>query len=264
MIKVVEVPPGPPVIASLLAEIYGPTPELRRAEAERVKAVFKSIPFIVDVDDSYGLPPPQLQLTVNQDELEYFGVQQSDVNATIKDLFVGQGIGYSYRGADRPPIEIAIGLPKSGLAWNEAIASTPVPANVLPGERNVVELGQVVSAEEIQGSPAIYRRDGHFTDMVTGELAGKFEAPIYGMFAVDDAIAKANWGDCQNLKSASSASRPTKQNPRCYGMANGRSLMSPSAIWGWLLVSPYWASMFSWWRSSAHSSCRWSCWCLFR
>ena len=194
VIKVVEVPPGPPVIASLLAEIYGPTPELRRAEARRVEAIFKSIPFIVDVDNSFGLPPPQLQLTVNQDELEYFGVQQSDVNTTIKDLFQSQGIGYSYRGADRPPIEIAIGLPKSGLAWNDAIASTPVPANVLPGARNVVELGQLVTAREVKGSPAIYRRDGHFTDMVTGEMAGKFEAPIYGMLAVDHAIAKADWG----------------------------------------------------------------------
>jgi multidrug efflux pump subunit AcrB len=194
VIKVVEVPPGPPVIASLLAEIYGPTPALRRAEAERVKSIFNSIPFIVDVDDSYGLPPPQLQLTVNQDALEYFHVQQADVNTTIKELFKGQGIGYSYRGADRPPIEIAIGLPKSGLTWSDAIASTPVPANVLPGERNVVELGQLVTPHIVQGSPAIFRRDGHFADMVTGELAGTFEAPIYGMFAVDDAIAKANWG----------------------------------------------------------------------
>ena len=194
VIKVVEVPPGPPVIASLLAEIYGPDQAVRLAEAERIKAIFKSIPFIVDVDDSYGLPPPQLRLTVNQDELEYFGVQQADVNETIRDLFLGKGIGYSYRGEDRPPLEIAIGLPKSGLAWNDAIASTPVPANVLPGQRNVVELGQLVSANTVPGSRTIFRRDGHFVDMVTGELAGKFESPIYGMFAVDNAIAKANWG----------------------------------------------------------------------
>ena len=218
VIKVVEVPPGPPVIASLLAEIYGPTPELRRAEAARVEAIFKSIPFIVDVDNSFGLPPPQLQLTVNQDELEYFGVQQSDVNATIKDLFLGQGIGYSWRGPDRPPLEIAIGLPKSGLTWNDAIASTPVPANVLPGERNVVELGQLVTAQNIQGSPAIYRRDGHFADMVTGELAGKFEAPIYGMFAVDDAIAKANW--------SSSLPQP---DVRFFSQPNNEA--SPSLLW---------------------------------
>jgi multidrug efflux pump subunit AcrB len=194
VVKVVEVPPGPPVIATLLAEIYGPDQATRRAEAERVKAIFKSIPFIVDVDDSYGQPPPRLHVTVDQDELQYFGVQQSDVNTTLSDLFQGVGVGYSYRGADRPPLEIAVGLPKSGLTWNAAIASTPVPANVLPGARGVVELGQVVDVSQTTGSPAIFRRDGHFADMVTGELAGQFEAPIYGMFAVDRAIEKANWG----------------------------------------------------------------------
>ncbi|HQU04694.1 MAG TPA: efflux RND transporter permease subunit, partial [Acidocella sp.] len=195
VVKVVEVPPGPPVIATLLAEIYGPDQTTRRAVAERVKAIFKSIPFIVDVDDSYGSPPPRLQLTVNQDEIEYFDVQQSDVNATIRDLFNGVPIGYSYRGADRPPLEIVVGLPKSGLTWNQAVASTPIPANtLLPGARGVVELGQVVSVSKTTGSPAIFRRDGHFADMVTGELAGQFEAPIYGMFAVDKAIEKANWG----------------------------------------------------------------------
>ncbi|OYV40877.1 MAG: multidrug transporter AcrB, partial [Acidocella sp. 20-61-6] len=197
VVKVVEVPPGPPVVASLLAEIYGPTQVVRLAEAERVKAIFKSIPFIVDVDDSYGRPPPRLHISVNQDELEYFGVQQSDVNDTLTDLFKGVGVGYSYRGADQPPLEIAVGLPKSGLAWNASVASTPVPANVLPGGRGVVELGQVVDVTHTQGSRAIYRRDGHFADMVTGELAGKFEAPIYGMFAVDKAIEKANWGALQ-------------------------------------------------------------------
>jgi multidrug efflux pump subunit AcrB len=197
VVKVVEVPPGPPVVASLLAEIYGPTQAVRLAEAERVKAIFKSIPFIVDVDDSYGHPPPRLHIMVDQDELEYFGVQQNDVNDTLTDLFKGEGVGYSYRGTDQPPLEIAVGLPKSGLAWNASVASTPVPANVLPGGRGVVELGQVVDVTHTQGSRAIYRRDGHFADMVTGELAGQFEAPIYGMFAVDKAIEKANWGALQ-------------------------------------------------------------------
>ncbi len=195
VLKVVEVPPGPPVIASLLAEIYGPNQKIRLAEAEKVKKIFKSIPFIVDVDDSYGRPPPRLCLTVNQDELEYFGVRQADVNATIRDLFDGVGIGYSYRGPGHPPLEIVVGLPKSGMTWNQDIASTPVPANALPGARGVVELGQLVSAQKVEGSRAIYRRDGHFADMVTGEMAGRFGAPIYGMLAVDKAIEKADWGN---------------------------------------------------------------------
>jgi multidrug efflux pump subunit AcrB len=200
VIKIVEVPPGPPVVATLVAELYGPDEATRRAEAARVESIFKSIPFIVDVDNSYGQPPKRLHIGIDQDELEYFDVQQSDVYSTLLDLFQGVGVGYSYRGPDRPPLEIAVGLPKTGLTWNASIAATPVPANLLPGGRDVVELGQVVQVTETTGSPAIYRRDGHFADLVTGEMAGKFEAPIYGMLAVDQAIKKADFGSLPKPK----------------------------------------------------------------
>ena len=194
-LQVVEVPPGPPVLATLLAEIYGPDAATRRAVADEMKAVFRSVPFIVDVGDSYGRPRPRLRIAIDQDELEYFGVEQSDVYDTIQALFGGVPVGYSHRGEERDAIEIRIGLPKRELDWNSRLAATPVPANALPGSKTVVELGQVVRAEKEVGSPILFRRDGHFADMVTAELAGSFEAPIYGMIAVDRAIDQHDWGN---------------------------------------------------------------------
>ena len=82
-LQVVEVPPGPPVLATLLAEIYGPDAATRRAVAAEVKKVFRSVPFVVDVGDSYGQPRPRLRIAIDQDELEYFGVEQNDVYDTI-------------------------------------------------------------------------------------------------------------------------------------------------------------------------------------
>ena len=150
-LQVVEVPPGPPVLATLLAEIYGPDAATRRAVAAEVKKLFRSVPFIVDVGDSYGQPRPRLRIAIDQDELEYFGVEQSDVYDTVQALFGGVPVGYSHRGEERDPIEIRIGLPKSGLDWSSRLASTPVPANTLPGSKTVVELGQVVRAEREAG-----------------------------------------------------------------------------------------------------------------
>ena len=127
-------------------------------------------------------------------ELEYFTVEQTDVYDTVQALFGGIGVGYSHRGEERDPIEIRIGLPKSELSWNERLAATPVPANTLPGSKTVVELGQVVRAENrawLAGSVPPRR---HFADMVTAELAGTFEAPIYGMIAVQKAIDQHDWG----------------------------------------------------------------------
>jgi multidrug efflux pump subunit AcrB len=193
-IKVVEVPPGPPVLSTLLAEIYGPDAATRRAVTAELKKVFAEVPFIVDIDDSIGEKRPRLRLSIDQDRLEFFGVEQRDVYDTIQALFGGISIGYSHRGEDRNPIEIAVHLGKRDLVWDEALASTPVPANTLPGSKTIVELGQVVKATVEEGSPTIFRRDGRFADMVMAELAGRFEAPLYGMLAVADRVDAHDWG----------------------------------------------------------------------
>ncbi len=193
-IKVVEVPPGPPVLATLLAEVYGPDAATRRAVTVELKKVFAEVPFIVDIDDSIGEKRPRLRLSIDQDRLEFFGVEQRDVYDSIQTLFGGVSIGYSHRGEDRNPIEIAVRLPKRDLAWTEALASTPVPANTLPGSKTVVELGQVVKASVEEGSPMIFRRDGRFADMVMAELAGRFEAPLYGMLEVAKRVDAHDWG----------------------------------------------------------------------
>ncbi len=187
-------PPGPPVLSTLLAEIYGPDSKTRRAVAEETQKLFKSVPYIVDVDNSWGEPRPRLRISIDQDKLEYFGVEQSDVYDTLSALLGGQAVGYSHRGADRDPIEIVVREPKSDLSWSQKLASTPVPANAQPGNKAVVELGDVVSVSEEAGSPVIFRRDGHYAEMVTGELAGEFEAPIYGMMAVDKLVNSHDWG----------------------------------------------------------------------
>jgi multidrug efflux pump subunit AcrB len=194
VVKVVEVPPGPPVLSTLLAEIYGPDVKTRRAVAEETETLFKSVPYIVDVDNSWGDPRPRLRISIDQDKLEYFGVEQSDVYDTLNALLGGQAVGYSHRGTDRDPIEIVVREPKSDLTWSQKLASTPVPANAQPGNKAVVELGDVVSVTEEQGSPVLFRRDGHYADMVTGELAGQFEAPLYGMMAVDKLVRAHDWG----------------------------------------------------------------------
>ncbi len=192
-LKVVEVPPGPPVLSTLLAEVYGPDPETRRATATKLKEVFESVPFIVDVDDSFRVPAERLRVSIDQDKLEFFRVEQKDVYDTIQAYLSGVPVGYSYRGEGRHPVEIAIALPKRELSLSQHTLSTPVPANAIPGNRSIVELGDVVSLKKERASFPIFRHNGRPAEMVTAELAGSFEAPIYGMLAVRDAIAKADW-----------------------------------------------------------------------
>jgi multidrug efflux pump subunit AcrB len=192
-IKVVEPPPGPPVLATLLAEIYGPDPETRRATAAKVREAFNAVPFVVDVDDSYGQQTPRIRVSVDPDNLEYQKVEEGDVYDTLQSLYADNTVGYSHRGGGRQPIPITVGLPKADKVIDERALSTPVPANALPGARGVVELGDVVSVRKELSSFPIFRHNGKPTEMVTGELAGAFEAPIYGMIEVGRALDKLDW-----------------------------------------------------------------------
>jgi multidrug efflux pump subunit AcrB len=188
-LKVVEVPPGPPVLATLLAEVYGPSAEARRAAARQLRRIFESVPFIVDTDDSFGTASERVRFAIDQDSLEFYGVEQQAVYDTLAALLGGVSVGYSHRGEGIYPVEITIRLPKSDLSVTERLLSTPVPS-----PRGTVELGDLVRVTKERASYPLFRRDGHYAEMVTADLAGAFEAPIYGMFAVEDRLAKADWG----------------------------------------------------------------------
>ena len=189
-LKVVETPPGPPVLATLLAEIYGPDEATRRKTAQQVAAIFKSVPYIVDVDNSYGQPRPTLKLIPDRAKLDSYGLSERQLFDSIGALLGGQVVGYAPRGADRDPLAIIIALDQAQRSWSAALAATPVA--VTPTGQ-LIALGELVSARIEPGSPAIFRRDGRGATMVTAELAGRYEAPIYGMLAVDDAIAAFDW-----------------------------------------------------------------------
>jgi len=192
-IKTVEPPPGPPVIATLLAEVYGPDAETRRATALKIREAFEAVPYIVDVDDSFGTRPRRMRAQLSSDDLEFYRVQESDALDTLRLLNGEITVGYSHRGKGRQPIPIVVGRDRSDRVIDERLLATPVPANVLPGDRGVVELGDVVKIVEERASYPIFRHNGRYAEMVMGEMAGQFEAPLYGMIAVADVLDDMDW-----------------------------------------------------------------------
>ncbi|MCR8548326.1 efflux RND transporter permease subunit [Salipiger sp. P9] len=193
VLKVVEPPPGPPVISTLLAEVYGPDADTRRAAAAKVRDAFDTVPFVVDVDDNYGIQPPRLRAVLKPSELDFFQVQESDALQTLQLLNGSSTVGYSHRGEGRRPIPIVIARDKSSRVLDSEALSTPVPANALPGGRGVVELGDVIEIVPERASYPIFRHNGYDVIMVQGELAGEYEAPLYGMLAVADVLDGMDW-----------------------------------------------------------------------
>ena len=92
-------------------------------------------------------------------------------------------------------MEIAIALPKSDRIISERLLATPVPANALPGNRAVVELGDVVTLQRERASFMVFRHNARPAEMVMAELAGAFEAPVYGMLEVQKLIDSEDWGE---------------------------------------------------------------------
>lgn len=194
-IKVVEAPPGPPVLATLLAEVYGPDAATRRAVAAELETLFRAEPSVVDVDNSYGVRRPVLRLVPDREKIERFGLSEREVHDSVAALMGGQVLGYAARDDGRTPVEIAVRLPQSARAWTEQLAVMPVAMTAIDGERRLVELCEVVDARQELASWPVYRRDGRAAEMVTAELAGQFEAPIYGILAIGAAIDAHDWGD---------------------------------------------------------------------
>ena len=215
-VKVVEVPPGPPVLSTLLAEIYGPDAETRRKTADVIEQLFRDTEYIVDVDNSFGGPQPRLVLSVNETIAADQGVAEQDILDSLALIYSGQIVGVAPRGDGRDPLSVSIRLPKSAQVWSERTASLPVP---IQSGAQAVELGTLVDARMEAGSSTIFRRDGYFADMVMGELAGRFEAPIYGMLAIQDQVESYDW------KSAG-LEQPAI---RLYGQPSDES--KPSLLW---------------------------------
>jgi len=192
-VKVVEVPPGPPVLSTLPAEIYGPDDVTRRALATKLREAFNAVDFVVDTDDSFGTQGSRLRFSIDQQALEYHGVEERTVYDTIAALIGGVKVGYSQRDGQKP-IDIMVALPKRDLALSEKILSTPLPAGGTVRQGANVELGDVVTVKEELSSYPIFRHNGRPAEMVTAELAGRFEAPIYGMLEVQKAMKSVDWG----------------------------------------------------------------------
>ncbi len=189
-IEVVEAPPGPPAPYIMVGEIYGPDAETRRSVARKVRQAFDQVPELTESDDSFGEPAMRLRISINQENLEFHQVDEGVVYDTLSALLGGASLGYSHRGDGRNPVPIVIRQTKESLFLSERILSTPI--STLNGE--IRELGDVVNVSSERASYPIYRRDGHFADMVTASIRGEpKDGPVYAMGDVKRILHDMEW-----------------------------------------------------------------------
>jgi multidrug efflux pump subunit AcrB len=177
-VQVVEVPPGPPVQAPLVAEIYGPAYEEQRRVATQIRRTFDATPDIVDTDDSVEASSPRLVVQVNRERASLLGISQSQIAAALATALDGADVSYVHAGRERDPIPIRLELPvaeKADIASLLALRVRSVSGAGIP-------LADLVTVRETDWDGAIHHKDLLPVAYVMGDMAGRLDSPLYGMF----------------------------------------------------------------------------------
>lgn len=184
-IQVVEMPPGPPVLQSVVAEVYGPDQQARRQFARDLTDMFIKADSITDVDNYMQEPYEIWRFAVDRDKALRKGISIDAINRTVEMAMGGFVVGDLKRGSVVDPTYIVLQVPLSVRSEFSRLGAIPVQAPdgaMLP----LSELGRFVRDIE---QDIIFHKDLRDVEFVTGENAGELAAPIYGMFQIDDMLA---------------------------------------------------------------------------
>lgn len=176
-VKVVEVPPGPPVLSPIVAEVYGPTSRGRLAVSKSVREAFEKTPGIVDIDDSSVAKSPKQFLVVDRRKASLMGVSQQAIVTTLRAGLAGENVAYIH-DQSKYPAPTQIRLPESKQdSLNELLKLT-----VRNSQREAIPLSQLVTIVDADREQVIYRKDLLPVSYVIADTAGKVDSPLYGLF----------------------------------------------------------------------------------
>ncbi|HQU16928.1 MAG: multidrug transporter AcrB [Chromatiales bacterium 21-64-14] len=195
-IKIVEVPPGPPVLAPLVAEIYGLDYDGQIKVAKQVRHVFETTPGIVDVDDSVVRRAPRLILHVDRQKAALLGVDQRAVTAAVAAALGGQDVGYLHGSGVKYPVPIRLELP---IADKQALYPA-LDLDVRSRNGALIPLSEFVRVEHARRQHYIYHKDLLPVVYVVGDMAGKLDSPLYGMFEMYRRLEHERVADHQPLR----------------------------------------------------------------
>jgi multidrug efflux pump subunit AcrB len=184
-VKVVEVPPGPPVMSPLVAEIYGPEAAGRLSVAKAVRAVFEKTPDIVDVDDSSIAAAPRKLLLVDRRKAAMLGVPQQAIVTTLRAGLAGEAATYMH-DASRYPAPVMLQLPETSQGDLDAL----LQLSVRGASGKLVRISELVTVSDTLREQPVYHKDLLPVNFVVGDMAGKIDSPLYGMFQMRSEIAK--------------------------------------------------------------------------
>jgi multidrug efflux pump subunit AcrB len=177
-VKVVEVPPGPPVQAPLVAEVYGPNYDGQLELATRLRQVFDDTTHIVDIDDSVEAASRRFVIHVDRNKAALLGVPQANVTRAIQMALSGEDVAYIHNDYQKYATPIRLEFSTA----NKANLDTLLTLQVANRSGKLVPLTEITEIQEASWERTIYHKDLLPVVFVTGDMTGPLDSPLYGMF----------------------------------------------------------------------------------
>jgi multidrug efflux pump subunit AcrB len=186
-VKVVEVPPGPPVMAPLVAEVYGPDEAGRQQLALRIADLFRRTPETVGVDTSVQAAAPRAFLRVQRQRAQALGIPVATVAQTVAAALSGRDAAWLHDGQSKYPVPVRLQLPSEAQVGLDALLALPLRA----ADGRMVALSELVRVEYGVADVALYTKDLQGVSYVFGDLSGKLDSPPYRVIEIRRKLQEA-------------------------------------------------------------------------
>jgi multidrug efflux pump subunit AcrB len=203
-IKVAEVPPGPPVLQTLVAEVYGPNYKGQTELAGKIKKIFQETPGVVDVDWYVEDPQIKYDMKVDLDKAALQGISAADVSRTVQMGLSGASAGLLHDPSSREDVPIEVRLSRPDRSSMEDLGSLKLPGS----SGGQVSLREVTNVRQTTIDSSVYRKNLRPVVYVTGDVAGEIESPVYAILKMSDAINKIKLPEGYQVKQYSGTTLP--------------------------------------------------------
>jgi multidrug efflux pump subunit AcrB len=183
-VKVVEIPPGPPVMSPIVAEVYGPGYESQRQLGKRLEEVFRATPDIVDIDSSVEAKAMRYVISVDRQKAALLGVSQAQVTSAVALALGGEDVTYIHQAHEKEPIPVRMEIPVANKTDIDSLMALEVRSR----EGIPMPISEFATAELRPWDGAIIHKDLLPVVFVTADMAGKLDSPLYGMFELSNEI----------------------------------------------------------------------------
>lgn len=207
-VKVVEVPPGPPVMSTIVLEVYGPDAEVREGIAQNIQDIFKDIDGVVDVDWTREAPQTKYSFEVNKDKAMLAGISTEHITNTVTAALRGYRVARLNQENEINEVPIMVQLPESQRSGIEQLSMMYVqsPSGAM------IPVADLVTIKEETLEPSVYRKNQQNVLYVMAEVAGAIESPVYALLDAGELFEDINVPDGYTLTQIFSGQPESEEN----------------------------------------------------